>query len=362
MLISHRERNVSEELDAVADAFANEVAPQSRPRDQAGKFVATTSRPEPMFGMRPIEGDEKGDTRDGGDNERLRAREREVEREPDDGNVEDVEREPEIVGPQESDGDDEPVADDGERYEVTVDGQPHEVSLQEALNGYIRQATFHQRMAQVTAATQELDADFQRLKHGWATWDKARRDYEEDLANLVPKEPDWDVEFARDPHAAHAQQKIFQTIYGKLHASRAMRAQREAEMTAENDRRTQKFAVDGFSQFVMRNIKTLPDEPTLKKNIQSMRKTAMAEGFSEYEVATVYDPRMLTILLKASKYDRMQASRLTPVDPSRGKTLAPGAATPLNGNGRRSGFDDAQRRLASSGKLQDAVEVFRRML
>jgi hypothetical protein len=355
-----------EGVDAVAAEFAAEIAPQSRPRDQGGKFVSTTSKPEPMFSPREIEGDPlTGDTRDGGDNERLRAKEREVadgrRREPDDGEVEDVEREPEAIGEHDDEAPDE-TPDDGERYEVVVDGQPHEISLQEALNGYIRQDTFHQRMQQVTQATQELEADYNRLKHGWALWNKARLDYEEDLANLTPREPDWDVEFARDPRAAHAQQKIYQTIYGKLTASREMRAQREAEIAAENDRRTQKFAVDGFSQFVMRNIKLLPDEPTLKKNIQSMRRTAMAEGFSEYEVATVYDPRMLTVLLKASKYDRMQANRLKPVDPSRGKTLAPGAATPLSGNGRRSGFDDAQRQLARSGRLQDAVEVFRRLL
>jgi hypothetical protein len=363
---------VPDGIDAAADAFATEVAPQSRPRDQAGKFVATTSRPEPMFGERPIEGDPlTGDIRDGGDNAGLRAREKELsrrqpqEQEPDDSEVEDVDREPETLGEVDGDGEDresDNEPDQGERYEVTIDGQPHEVTIQEALNGYVRQETFHKRMAQVNTATQELEADYQRLKQGWATWDKARRDYEEDLANLTPKEPDWDQEFARDPRAAHAQQRIFQTIYNKLAMSRQARAQREAEVAAENDRRVQKFAVDGFSEFVMRNIKLLPDEPTLKKNLQSMRRTAAAEGFSEYEVATVYDPRMLTILLKPSKYDRMQANRLKPVDPSRGKTLAPGAATPLNGNGRRSGFDDAQRRLASSGKLQDAVDVFRRML
>jgi hypothetical protein len=347
---------VPEGVTEAAIEFSNEIAPQVRPRDVAGKFIATTSRPEPMFSERPIEGEG-----DGGDDQRLRARERELQREPDDSQVEEVEQDPENVGSQEVEPSDEEPEDDGQKYEITVDGQKQEISLQEALNGYIRQDTFHKRMAQVQAAAQELDVESGRLAHGWKLWHKARQDYEEDLANLVPKEPDWDVEFARDPQAAHAKQKIYQAIYGKLATSRQMRAEREVMEAQENDRRTQKYAVDGFSQFVMHNIKTLPDEATLKKNIQSMRRTAMAEGFNEYEVATVYDPRMLTILLKASKYDRMQASRLRPVDPSRGKSVSPGAATPI-GNARRSGFDQAQRQLASSGKLQDAVEVFRRML
>ncbi|HJY92496.1 MAG TPA: hypothetical protein VJ255_19580, partial [Candidatus Acidoferrum sp.] len=169
----------------------------------------------------------------------------------------------------------------------------------------------------------------------------------------------WDQEFATDPRAAHAKQKVFQVIYANLQRSQQMRAQREAAQAEESDRRTQKYAVSGFEKFVMDHIKVMPDEPTLKKNIQSMRRTAAAAGFSDYEVATVYDPRMLDILWKASKYDRMTAAAPRAVVTGKGRTLAPGAATPLSGNARRSGFDDAQRRLAKSGKIDDAAAVFR---
>ena len=68
-----------EGMDDATIAFGNEIEPQVQPRDQRGKFVAETAKPEPMFGPRPIEGDPvTGDTRDGGDNPRLRALEREV--------------------------------------------------------------------------------------------------------------------------------------------------------------------------------------------------------------------------------------------------------------------------------------------
>lgn len=357
---------MAEGIDEAASAFAQEVAPQSRPRDQAGKFMSHTSKPEPMFGEREVEGDPlTGDTRDAGDDPRLRAQERETAdgRPParrQESEEQEVEEEPEHLGPVEE-ADEEAPTDDGDRYEVMIDGQPHEVSLQEALNGYVRQETFHQRMSQIQNASRELEAESNRLKQGWAAWTKARQDYEEDLSNLVPKEPDWDAEFAKDPRNAHATLKIFQTIYGKLSASRQARAEREAAQAAEEDRRVQQYAVDGFSRFVMDNIKLLPDEPTLKKNIQSMRRTAMNAGFTEYEVATVYDPRMLTVLLKASKYDRMTANSPKAVQPDKGRALTPGAATPLSGNARRSGLDDAQRQLARSGKLSDAAEVFRRM-
>ena len=134
-----------------------------------------------------------------------------------------------------------------------------------------------------------------------------------------------------------------------------------AQMSAqESDRRLEKYAVDGFSRFVFDS--KIPDKAALEKEIASMRRTAFAAGFSEQEVATVYDPRMLSILRKASKYDRMMAAAKPRAEvPGKGRTLTPGAATPL-GNAPRRGLDEAQRRLASSGRLDDAADVFRRIL
>jgi hypothetical protein len=361
---------MAEGLDDAAISFQNEIAPQSRPRDSAGKFVQTAGRPEPMFSPRPIEGDPlTGDTSDGGDDPRLLAREREIadgrapRREAEDDHPA-VDTDPENIGSVDEDDEvDEPaiVEEDGQKYEVVVDGDTVEVSLQEALRGYIREATFHKRLAQLNEVQQQIDADVSHLNQNWAMWNKARADFEEDAANITPKEPDWDQEFATDPQNAYLKRKMFEAIYAKLAASRKARADREAVIAEDTNRRTQKYAVDGFTKFVMNNAKLLPDQKTLEKNLQSMRRTAMAVGFSEYEVQTVYDPRMLTILLKASKYDRMTANKPVAIIPGKGKTLTPGAATPL-GNARRSGFDDAQSRLAQTGKMQDAVEVFRRML
>jgi hypothetical protein len=384
-------------VDEVENTLATEIAPASRPRDQQGKFIRGTRNPEPMFSSREIEGDpETGDTRDGGDDPRFRAREREIadgrdqrprrealqearedsqhrradgERrdnaDADDG-YELSEEEPEnLTAISESDADesqqvgerDEP--DEGARYEVSVDGETHHVSLEEALRGYVRQATFHQRVAQLTNVQQEIESEAGKLNANWKMWDKARRNFEEDVVAMMPREPNWDEEFARDPAAAHAQQKIYQALYGRLADSQRQRAEREAAEVEESNRRVQKYAIEGFSRFVA--MSKIADEPTLKKELQSMRRTAMSAGFSEYEVATVYDPRMLVILRKASKYDRMTANRPKAVVSGQGRTLAPGAATPL-GNVRRTGFDDANRRLASSGKISDAAEVFRRLL
>ena len=361
-------------VDEVENVLITDIAPASRPRDQRGKYIRETTNPEPLFKSREIEGPRAMEVRSGDEQSDQASSETEGEggehRVPDgprrdnadaDDGYDLVEGEPEnIAAKSESDSADD--EDEGQKYEVTVDGQSHEVTLAELQRGYIREATFHQRLAQLNEREGQLEGYDRQLRQNWAIWDKAIRDYEEDFIGLLPKEPNWDEEFARDSHEAYRQQKIFQILYGKLAQVRQDRAQREAYEQQERDRLTQKYAIDGFNKFVMKNIKLLRDKPSMERHLNSMRRTALSLGFNDYEVSTIFDPRMLDTLLMADRYVQMTRDRPNPVVAGKGRTLTPGAATPGIGNGRRKGFDDAQRQLARTGRIDDATEVFRRFL
>jgi hypothetical protein len=321
-----------------------------------------------MFVPRDVEGDEEGDTRDGGSDRGLK--------EIGDGDGEGLSREEReaLAADEKPDGDadgegegeggsDEQsgagAGQEEEHYEVVVDGEPKKVSLKEALEGYIRTETFHQRMNKVNEVATIVQAEDQKNRVIRDQWIKRHTDLESDFTGLIPKEPDWDAEFARDPAGAHALKKQFDGVKAKLDSMRADRAKVEQERAQENARLIAQFAEQGRSKFVADN--NLHDKDVLEKEIASMRKTALAQGFTEQEIAEVYDPRMLTILRKASKYDRMMAAKPKAVIPGKGKTLAPGS---VNGARRsdRKGIDAAQRKLAASGRIDDAADFFRTIL
>ena len=357
---------------SIEGSLATDVAPPSRPRDQGGKYIKETAQPDAMFAPRAVEGDpETGDTSDGGDDPKLRSKERKangknVQRQTDEddeefGNEPEVVRgkdEPSTADESEDDGIEE-SDEDGEKFPVIIDGEEHEVTLKEALAGYIRTQTYHKHMATLQTIQGNMEMDAGKLQQGWQVWHKAVKDYQEDLQNLIPPPLDWDREFAINPQMARDKQKTYQILYDKLSNSRAMRAAREAKDAEEADSRLKRYAETGFAKFIQMNPKTLRTQDDVDKNIKSMRRTAVAAGFSEPEVSTVFDPRMLTILLKASKYDRMQAAQVRPENPSRGRTLTPGAATPSSRNAPRKGLDEASKRLQQTGRLDDAAEFFR---
>jgi hypothetical protein len=401
---------VPEGLDQASSAFHQAINPQAgQARDTGGRFQATNARPEPMFEPRPVEGDERGDTRDGGDDPRLVARERRIadgrtiegddderpargrageeapegegeggERSlqqrgkergdagPDDGHDPDKGEKPEGEGEGAEDG-----ADQGEKWaltlngqpveklEITVDGEDKPVSLDECVKGYIRTETFHKRMSQVDQARQAVEAEAGNIGQARGVYQQKLQYLDTLIAQMTPEEPNWDAEFQADPAAAHRKQKTYAEIYQKRHWIDSELQRTSHETQTEYDRRSKDFAINQFTDFV-REAK-IPDEKALTETLTLMRTYGRKEGFSEAELAQTYDKRMLRVLRKAALYDQGQSDRPKAIIPGKGKTLTPGVATPP-GNVTRRHIDEAQSKLAKSGRIDDAAQVMARLI
>lgn len=247
-----------------------------------------------------------------------------------------------------------------EKLEVTVDGKPVEVTLQEALQGFIDGETFNRRAAQVGEAAKVIESEYTKATQFRDAYIQNLQAHEEEYAALLPQEPNWDQLYAQDPRHAREVQKNYQAAQNVLMSIRQRRFQEMQARDQENARRLQEYANNGWEQF--KRYTRIADQSTLNNEVSAMRKVALEHyGFGEHEVATTYDPRMLAVLHDASKYRRMMANKPRPVMPDKGRTLAPGAAKPI-GSAARRGIDDAQRRLAKTGKLDDATAVFMRLI
>lgn len=395
-------------VDTAAAAFQQAIDPAQtvnestpRARDTSGRFTQTMEKPEPFLPFRMVEGDpETGDTSDGGDDPRLRARERDIA----DGSDERTHREASsrsreataegegergersVSGQAEKRGDaaaddghagteaesEEPdadaagdEADEEAEYEITVDGEPQTVTLGELRDGYIRTATFHSRLNKVNEHRQAVEQEAQRVGQLRDIYINGLQYLDEDIRGITPQEPDWDKEYEANPQAARSRQKQYNEIYAKLHQIRSNRAWAIQNKQEEQDRASAKYAVEQFTEFVNQHPKLFKDEASLQRIIGGMRKTALAHDFTEAEVAGVYDKRMLNVLLKAWLYDQGMAVKpaaQAALPGPKGTSLAPGSARPLNGSAGRRHVDEAQRQLARTGRLEDAQAYFQRLL
>ena len=368
-----------EGLDEARDAFAQEIPQATRQRDQSGRFVQSTGKPEPIFAPRDVEGEG-----DAGPDPRMLEKERQAA----DGRSEDGDKKPakrapdepadpadpqapERIGkdteeegeegekPAKADGQEEEPEDTSPRYKIEVDGAEVEVSLNEALKGYQREETFNSRMHQMVEVAKAIDQRGAEAQAARDAYVQLCQRQEEEFQALIPKEPNWDELYRTNPAGAHQLESNFRAVYGTLNAIRQRRAAAQQEAFHDSAQRTASYARAEFDKFKSKN--KLANQTEVDKAITSMRRTAMNHGFSEDEVGTTYDERMLSILHKAAKYDNMQANKPFPVQPERGGALQPGSA-PRIGNGAGRSLNDAQKRLAASGRMEDAAAVMAQFL
>jgi len=263
--------------------------------------------------------------------------------------------------PRDEDEDDEllDLSEIGDKMvKITIDGKEKVVPLTEATQGYIRVQTFHQRMNEVEEARGVLREEATNLLEDKRRVVAQLDELIQQSEALLPKEPDWDDLFAKDPAKARNLQKQYQDFTGKIGEFKQARARAQNEMRAQVESDTVKFAAEERRKFEDANPHWKSDPEKKKKDISSMVRTARTHKFTDAEIAQVLDSRMLGILLKASKYDRMMAAR--PRSIPRGKP----PVKPGTGRTRTvpKGVDRSQQMLARTGSVEHAADVFTNMI
>jgi hypothetical protein len=244
-----------------------------------------------------------------------------------------------------------------QKFEIKVDGELTEVTLKEAIEGYVRTETFHRRMNQLDEAKKIVRRAAADAVQNYEYSMNIAKQMEAHMEQMIPKEPNWDEEFQKDPVKARELQRYYEKANGFRQQLQTQMQEANKKMQESNHAQLAAFAEEEAGKFEADNRKTWTDPAKKAKDLQSMRKTALATGFSEEELSQVYDSRMLKILLKASKYDRMMAAKPKPVVRTSAKPIPPGTGSARQRTVQR-GVTSAMKRLNRTGSVDDAAVVF----
>ena len=315
--------------------------------EAGGDYIPDPEAPVKKTAKKPVDDEDEGDEGDE-DNEYDNEDGMEFELD-DDGNVVLGEDGLPVLKQKEDSDDDD---DESQVYKVMVDGEEVEVPLDEALAGYIRQETFHRRLNNLDQIRVALGEEAERTKTVRQAVIDAYTEMEEQAKVLIPTEPDWDALYSEDPVKARQIEKNYKDILAKVGDVKSKREKIQAEQAKEEADQLAAFARSEFPKFVQ-SAKWKTDKQ-MKNDMDAMRNTAAAQGFTPEEIAGVIDSRMLGILLKAARYDKLVASRPIPakVGEKRGKTSGAGKRTAPKG------MDRAKSRLNRTGSIEDAAAVF----
>lgn len=284
-----------------------------------------------------------------------------------DQETEEVSQELEADGdePDESEGDDEQdQVDEKPRYKVKAAGEEIEVTLDDLIKGYQREADYTKKTQ--TLAEQRKQVETERAVIEQA---KQQRDqYQERLAIIEnalrsQAQPQENLEALKETDPIGYAVKVAE----QTQRERQLQAvQLERARIAEMQQAEQSQALTArLSQEAQKLAEAIPEYADKEKSVQvkkDIRDYARKIGWSDDELASVYDSRAVITLYRAMQYEKLMGNKpqVTKKVNEAPKMLKAGTSRSTDGNTDQT--KKAQAQLKRTGKVRDAANVFERFL
>lgn len=257
-----------------------------------------------------------------------------------------------------TDDDGEPLDDEGEEpdaYTVRVDGHEFEVPLPELIAGYQRQADYTKKTQAVASQRKDLEHELNAMRQERSQYAAALPQLEQVLqmgAGQEPREEQYssrsDYLYAKDQFATHMQQ---------LGAVQQERARVQQQQMYEQEQQLAQWR-ESQAHALKDKLPEWSDQKVQMDEQGNIADYARGVGFSDEELASVFDHRMVLVLRDAMKFRQLQTTGRRKAKKAKTKAAAPGSGD----SGIRSRPDKALRARAASGTVDDIAPLMGQLL
>ena len=275
---------------------------------------------------------------------------------------------------QEAQSDDEQSDSDGDveeqeqveekpRYKVKASGEEIEVTLDDLIKGYQREADYTKKTQTLAEQRKQVESERQVIEQA-----KTQRDqYQERLAMIESAlrtyAPQENLEALKETDPiGYAVKVAEQTQREKqLQAVQMERARIAQQQQAEQSQNLNShLAVE--AQKLAEAIPEYADEQKSVQVKKDIRDYARKIGWSDEELASVYDSRAVLTLYRAMQYEKLMGNKagVTKKVNEAPKMLKPGVSRQTDVNSEQT--KKAQNKLKQTGNIRDAASVFERFI
>tara|TARA_R110002126_G_scaffold123268_4_gene265273 strand:- start:1168 stop:2133 length:966 start_codon:yes stop_codon:yes gene_type:complete len=275
---------------------------------------------------------------------------------------------------QEAQSDDEQSDSDGDveeqeqveekpRYKVKASGEEIEVTLDDLIKGYQREADYTKKTQTLAEQRKQVESERQVIEQA-----KTQRDqYQERLAMIESAlrtyAPQENLEALKETDPiGYAVKVAEQTQREKqLQAVQMERARIAQQQQAEQSQNLNShLAVE--AQKLAEAIPEYADEQKSVQVKKDIRDYARKIGWSDEELASVYDSRAVLTLYRAMQYEKLMGNKagVTKKVNEAPKMLKPGVSRQTDVNSEQT--KKAMNQLKRTGKVRDAANAFERFI
>lgn len=268
---------------------------------------------------------------------------------------------PQEAGPQEEvpaveEGAPEAPAELPKLVTVKVNGKTEDLPLEEVVKGYQRQADYSQKTAAVAEERRALQQKAQQVAQQEAQYAQLLPALIQQWQALQPKAPDQTL-LETDPVQYIREERAYRDSQEKIAAAQFELNRIQQAQTQEQRGKLQQTIAESRQKMV-EAIPHWKDPAKWDADRVKLLDYGKKLGFTDEELAQVYDHRPLVAVYKAMKYDELMAAKPRPT-PQPAPQVAP-AGSAQSAPRRVSDATRAKQRLAQTGSVQDAAAIFAR--
>jgi len=257
--------------------------------------------------------------------------------------------------------------DDGEEQEqptylVKAAGEEREVTLDELIKSYQLGTDYTKKSQAVAEDRKAVEAERQAVQEAKAMRDTYAQRLEMIEQMLAPQQEE-NLDYLKETDPIGYSVKVAEMIQKDKQLAAVQAERSRINQQQEQDRQAQMQSVvaeemQKLSSFIPEFTDPAKGE-TIRNDIRAFGKQI---GFSDNELAAVYDSRAVLTLYKAMQYDKLVASKpaITKKVNEAPKAIKSGVSKPRDSNAEE--MKKLKARARSSGSIRDAASVFERFL
>jgi hypothetical protein len=244
------------------------------------------------------------------------------------------------------------------RYYVKVDGEEQEVTLDELRNGYQRQADYTRKSQALAEQRKAYEANLQAIQSEREQYSQALEMMSAQQKNELAQYEsiDWKTLKEDDPMEYMEKRLEYQETRDKI----ARVEQERQRVAAEQQQRVQHQLSEIMQAEFTKLKEALPEYADPSSNLKNeLRDYGLSLGFSQQDLDSISDHRVVLVLHKAMLQDRAAQGTVRKAKASKPVPKVVKSGTPESKTQRSKKASQQRReRLAKTGSTRDATSVF----
>jgi hypothetical protein len=258
--------------------------------------------------------------------------------------------------------------DDGEEQEqptylVKAAGEEREVTLNELIKSYQLGTDYTKKSQAVAEERKAVEAERQAVQEAKQMRDTYAQRLEMIEQMLVPQQQEENLEYLKETDPIGYSVKVAEMIQRDKQLAAVQAERHRINQQQEQDRQAQmQHVVAEEMQKLSSYIPEFTDPAKGEAIRNDIRAFGKQLGFSDNELAAVYDSRAVLTLYKAMQYDKLVASKpaINKKVNEAPKAIKSGVSKPRDSNAEET--RKLKARAKNSGSIRDAANVFERFL